>query len=238
MRPLLRLASAALALCATPAIAQETPAPDPARVQLAEKTVDYVFPSGTYAKIMNKSMDALMDNIMQSVTAMPMRDLAAMGGIDKERLDKMGPATMQEVMLILDPVFEQRMKLTTRAMMGEMSGLMTRFEPDIREGLAQAYASRFDARQLAELNAFFATPTGAAYAEQSMLIFTDQAVMTRMQAFMPEMMKQMPAIMEKVKAATAGLPEPRKPQDLDKAERARLAHILGIPEDKLDKPGG
>ena len=206
------------------------------RSEMATRTVDFIFPSGTYARIMNTTMDALMDNIMDSVTALPIRDLAALGGLDKAKLDELGPGTMREMMLILDPAFEERMKLSTRAMMGEMTTLMTQFEPSIRDGLASAYSSRFDARQLAELNAFFATPTGKAYAEQSMVIFTDKAVMAKMQEFMPAMMKQMPAIIEKVGMATAKLPAPRKVEDLSNAERKKLAELIGVPEGKLDKP--
>lgn len=242
MKRIAILASITLAHLPTLASAQAAAEPaaatvdDLKRSELATRTVDFVFPSGTYARIMNTTMDALMDNIMDSVTAMPIRDLAALGGIDKAKLDELGPGTMREMMLILDPAFEERMKLSTRAMMGEMTALMTQFEPSIRDGLASAYSSRFDARQLAELNAFFATPTGRAYAEQSMVIFTDKAVMAKMQEFMPAMMKQMPAIIEKVGVATAKLPAPRKVEDLGKAERGKLAELIGVPEDKLDKP--
>lgn len=235
---------ACITLAHLPTVASAQAAAEPAAVtvddiehsELATRTVDFVFPSGTYARIMNTTMDALMDNIMDSVTAMPIRDLAALGGIDKAKLDELGPGTMREMMLILDPAFEERMKLSTRAMMSEMTTLMTQVEPSIRDGLASAYSSRFDARQLAELNAFFATPTGRAYAEQSMVIFTDKAVMAKMQEFMPAMMKQMPAIIEKVGVATAKLPAPRKVEDLSKAERGKLAELIGVPEDKLDKP--
>ena len=53
---------------------------------------------------------------------------------------------------------------------------------------------------------------------------------------MPAMMKQMPAITQKLKQAMAGLPEPRKPEDLSPAEKTRLAELLGVPEEQLGKP--
>jgi len=104
----------------------------------------------------------------------------------------------------------------------------------VREGLASAYAKRFTATQLTELNSFFATPTGKAYAADSMVIFMDPEVMKKMQEFVPTMMKAMPAIVDKAKTASASLPEPRKLQDLSPSDRARLAKLLGIPEDQLD----
>jgi hypothetical protein len=121
----------------------------------------------------------------------------------------------------------------TRVMMAEMGTLMADFEPAIRDGLARAYAKRFTPKQLGELNRFFATPTGKAYAADSMVIFMDPEVMTAMTQAMPVMTKQMPAIMSKVEAATADMPPARKPEELNPEERSRLAELLGVPEDQI-----
>jgi len=228
----LTTAAIALALAAAPAFAQD--APDPARLAAARTTVDAIFPNGTYARVMDKTMDSIMGSMMQSAQQIPLRDLAAMSGRSDADLAGLGDGTLKEVLAILDPAFDQRMDRTMRVMMGEMGKLMTQAEPAMRDGLASAYAKRFTAPQLAELNAFFATPTGKAYAADSMVIFMDPEVMKKMQEFVPAMMKAMPAIVDKAKAATAGLPEPRKPRDLSKAERERLAGLLGIPESELD----
>lgn len=233
------LAASLLLAVATPAFAAETPptppsaAPaDPARLAAARQAVDYVFPSGTYARIMNGTMDRMMDSIMDSMAQMPIKNLAGMSGVDTSKL---GSATLAEVMEIYDPAFKQRMQIVTRTMMADIMGMMTQFEPDIRDGLAQAYAARYDARQLGEMNAFFATPTGKAYAADSYAIMMSPEVMAKMQAFMPKMMQQMPAIMEKVKAATDGLPPTRKYADLTDAEKDKLAKLLGITRSQLDK---
>jgi hypothetical protein len=120
-------------------------------------------------------------------------------------------------------------------MMTEMMGLMTEVEPDIRDGLTSAYAARFDTAQLQDLNAFFATPTGKAYAADSYLIMMSPEVMAKMQAFMPKFMKLMPSLVEKVQAATAKLPPMRKYADLSEAEKNRLAGLLGVSRRKLDE---
>ena len=83
---------------------------------------------------------------------------------------------------------------------------------------------------------FFATPTGKAYAADSMIIFMDPEVMSKMTTMMPEMMKQMPAITAKLKEATAGLPPPRRAEDLTPAQRKRLAVLLGVPEEAIGEP--
>ncbi|MCJ2187787.1 DUF2059 domain-containing protein [Novosphingobium beihaiensis] len=233
--PALLAAAPALAAEAAPATApatvSEVPA-DPARLAAARQTVDYVFPAGTYARIMNGTMDKIMDSIMDSMLKMPLKDLAGIGGVDTSKLSS---ASMAEIMEIYDPSYKERTSIITHTMMSQMAGIMTEFEPDIRDGLAQAYAEKFDVKQLGELNAFFATPTGKEYAADSYLIMMSPQVMAKMQAFMPKMMKQMPAIMEKVKTATADLPKPRKFADLSKAEKTKLAKILGLSETELEK---
>ena len=208
---------------------------DPARLNFARATVDYIFPSGTYSRIMDKTMDVVMSSVMKSAGEIPLRDIAAMSGIEAEELEKMGEGTLNQVMAILDPAYEERMDRTMRVMMSEMGSLMTRFEPAIRDGLAQAYAKRFTKDQLMELNAFFSTPTGKAYAADSLVIFMDPAVMDKMQAFVPEMMKEMPGLMGKMTEATADLPKPRKPSELSDADKRKLADLLGTSVDKLER---
>ncbi|MEJ2410537.1 MAG: DUF2059 domain-containing protein [Novosphingobium sp.] len=230
--PVLLAAAPALAAEVVPAAATSEAPADPARLAAARQTVDYVFPAGTYARIMNGTMDKMMDSVMDSMSKMPLKDLAGIGGVDTSKL---GSASMAEIMEIYDPVFKERINITTHTMMSQMVGIMSEFEPEIRNGLVQAYAAKFDIKQLGELNTFFATPTGKEYAADSYLIMMSPQVMAKMQAFMPKMMRQMPAIMAKVKAATANLPRPRKFADLTQAEKSKLAQILGISEAKLEK---
>ncbi|TCM31106.1 DUF2059 domain-containing protein [Novosphingobium sp. ST904] len=227
------IASTAPAWAAEPAApAAATPVTDPARIAAARQTVDYVFPAGTYARLMNGTLDKMMDSIMDSTMKMPLRQLAGLSGVDP---GKLGPASLAEIMEIYDPAFKQRMQISTRTMMSEMIPLMTQVEPDVRAGLTQAYAGKYTAAQLDELNTFFATPTGKAYAADSYLIMMSPEVMEKMQAFAPKLMEQMPSIVEKVKAASAGLPAPRSYAELSKSEKARLAKLLGISETELEK---
>ncbi|GAO55085.1 DUF2059 domain-containing protein [Novosphingobium sp. MD-1] len=236
--------AAALLLSPATAIAQESPAPatsaspalppvDPARLQAATATVDHIFPAGTYAKIMNGTMDTIVRQSVDSMTALPMRDLVGLAGLKPEEAAKVGKGTMAEVMAILDPAFRQRTDLSMTVMRDEMTAMMTQFEPDMRAGLAEAYARRFSAAQLDELNHFFATPTGSEYASNSMTLFMDPAVIGRMQALLPQIMRQMPAMIQKMTAATANLPKPRRYADLTAAERAQLARLLGLSEADL-----
>lgn len=65
-----------------------------------------------------------------------------------------------------------------------------RIEPNIRTALARVYARRYSLTELAELDAFFATPTGMRYASDSLTIMND-----------PEMTATMATVMEDAMAA-------------------------------------
>ena len=229
----------AATLMSAPAQAQapadtSAPAPaDPARLAAARITVDHIFPAGTYARLMGAPMEKMMDQMMGGAGQLPLRELAAMGGAKPEDIAKLNKATLDDIMAIYDPAYHQRMGTMMHVMMGEMGGMMAQIEPDIRDGLAHAYAGKFTADQLADMNRFFATPSGDAYASNALMLQMDPAVMGKMQAFMPLFLKQMPQIMKKVEEANAKLPKPRSWQDLTPAERHKLSQLLGISEKDL-----
>ncbi len=223
----------ALATVPAPALAQaadratEAQAVDPLRLAAAKVTVGHLLPPGTFARVMQQSMDTMMGPMMDSVDSMSLRDIARMTGRPEADLQKMGEGSLKDMMAILDPHYEERMRLTMEVMTGEMTRMMETFEPAFQDGLARAYARRFSTRQLGELNAFFSTPTGAIYAAESMVIMTDPEVAKKMQELIPEMMKQMPVMMGALEAATAHLPKPRKEKDLTPAEKRKLEELVG-----------
>lgn len=232
----------ALAVSSTmSAMAQDTPpsaaAPiDADRLTAAQLTAGKLFPDGTYARMMS-SMDGLMDSMMGQIMQMPLADLARMGGVPERDIRNLSKASMKEMMSILDPAFEKRMGIVMKVTMGEMGRIMGPLEPGMRDGLAQAYAKRFTTAELADLNRFFATPTGSAFASDYMMLMMDPAVMNKMMEFVPTLTKEMPAMVQKIAVATADLPKPRTYKDLSGAERKRLADLLGVPESRLNNSG-
>lgn len=200
---------------------------DPAQLALARAVVLKVFPEGTYARIMNGSMAKLVEGAAGSAQQLPLRQLLQIGGIKESELARLGPATLKDIMEVFDPAYQERMSRVTTVMFAGMGEVMTTFEPEVREGLSRAYAHHFTPAQLADLHAFFATPTGATYARDSMVIFMEPEVMEVMQSVTPRLMQAMPGIMGKVQAATADLPRPREYKDLTPAQRARLDQLLG-----------
>ena len=241
------VAAAALALAAPVAIcAQGVPAPtaqaaaptDPARLAAARRVAVRLLPPGIYKQIMSSSMDAVMGNMGSALKAMPLGSIAQMGGMTVEDAKKLDAIDLTQIMAIYDPRWEERQQLTMHGMFGAMGEFFTTMEPELREGMAHAYASRFSLAELTDLDRYFATPTGAKYAASATTIMTDPAVMTTMKDMMPKMMQQMPHFMDAAKKAAAALPPPRRLEDLNPAERARLAKAMGIDESKLQDPKG
>ncbi|PLK25660.1 DUF2059 domain-containing protein [Novosphingobium sp. TH158] len=219
---------------AATAPAAEAAALDPERLAAARIAAARLFPDGTFVRMM-ASTDGMMKSMMGQMDQIPVADFARIGGIPEAELAKLPKASLNEMMAILDPVFEQRMLTMTSVMMKEMGRIMTPIEPGYREGLAQAYAKRFSAGELAEMNRFFATPAGSAYAADSLILMMDPAVMSKMMEFMPIMMKEMPGILKTAEAAMADLPKMKTPAELSPAERKRLAQLMGVPESQLGK---
>jgi hypothetical protein len=90
----------------------------------------------------------------------------------------------------------------------ELGTVSAIIDPRMREGLARALARRFDAQQLSDLNRFFATPTGHAFAGQYMQLWIDPDTVRSIFSSMPDMMKLMPEMMDKFKAANDKFPKP------------------------------
>jgi hypothetical protein len=220
--------AAPVAMLATAAPANAAPI-DPARLAAARKAVDLLFPPGTYAKLIGGSLGTVTSRMMDRMYAMPLADLAGISGKSPEELNKLGKASLAQVMEILDPAFHERQRRTMQAVMAGLGEIMGELEPSIRDGMTEAYARRFDLTQINDLNRFFATPSGQVYAANQMLIGTDPAVMDKMQQLMPVLMQRMPGIMQKAQAATADLPKPRKAEDLSPEQKAQLQTLLGEP---------
>lgn len=234
---MIRLAGLAVAATLSgatlPAVAQQAPAPaapapvDAAHLAAAQAVVNEVFPAGTYRKMMSGTFDQMMGQMSDQMLNIPIADLARMGGLPEEKLKGVKPATIKQVMLIVDPYFQKRMDAMMPVMMNMMVDLMDKMEPDVRAGVVEAYARRFTTAQLNELDRFFSTPTGNTYAAQSMLVYMDPAVMARMQKMVPKIAEMVPDMMKKVQAATAAFPPMPKDGKLTKEQRDKLAALLG-----------
>lgn len=219
-------------LLAVPAVAQ-TASPAAADLALGTDIAARLLPDGTYQRMMGGMMSKMMDGITSQISSVPLAPFLKASGLPESTTRQLGQTTIQQILDIVDPAYQQRMHVMMPVMMREMGTVMGQFEPQMRDGLAHAYATHFTAPQLGDIDRFLKTPSGAAFAAQNMTIAADPAVMQKMQAFMPTLMQALPGILQKAQAATAGLPKPKTPQTLTDADRAKLAQLLGVAPEKL-----
>ncbi len=211
MKVKLTLALGLLA-ASTPGIAQTTPpAPAVSKAHEAASTrvVDRLWPLGTYRRMMDGTMSKMMDSMMHSMFGMKASDMVPPSGKDAARTET-GDKTMLELAEEKDPHFRERMKIFMDVMMKEMIPLIETVEPSVRESLTRVYARDYNDAQLAELEAFLATPTGQVFGQRWMMSMVDPEMVANMSKIAPTMMRAMPEIMKKVEAATAHLPPPPK----------------------------
>jgi hypothetical protein len=220
-------------LAGSAAIAQDTSpsavAPVPVQgTPLATDIAGKLFPDGTYRKMLGPTMTQMMSGMTDSMGSMQMGPILKAAGLPDDKATKLDKATLGEIMAVTDPNYKERMRRGMDAMFGAMIPMFEKLEPDLRSGLAVSLDNRFTPAQLGELKTFFATPTGASFASQQMLLFMDPAVMGKMQAAMPKIMQEMPTMVAAMTKATADLPKAKTYKDLTPAERAKLAGLLGV----------
>lgn len=208
-------------------------AEEDAKLPAASEAAAKIIPDGIYARMMEDVMGGMLGALAGQMTNMSSYEIAAKLGVSPGEVDEYDEATRAEITNLIDPAFAQRGELSMKAMTASLTEIMTDMEPAVRKGLSRAYAQRFTAQQLADINAFFATPSGAVYASESMLVFTDPQVMSGSMEAMPKMMEAMPAMMASMEEATAELPPERGFADLSEDERTRLAELTGLSMEEL-----
>jgi len=210
--------------------------PDPKALAEARLVVARLMPPGVYKKIMGPMMSSVTGNMSESMKALPLKQLAELGGLSPKEAAALDKVDIGQVMAIYDPHWQERMRLSMNAMFEAMGDFFTTIEPEMREAMAHAYANHFTTAELTDLDRFFETPAGAKFSSQYMTIMTDPAIAAEMKSIMPKMMQQMPKFVEAAKKATASLPPPRKIEDLSPAEKAQIAKALGVKENQLQDP--
>lgn len=203
------------------------------RLPLAEQIVDRMMPPGTLDEVMGGMFDSLLGPVMQMANE---DTAAALSGTLGYRPDDLGmdSEAAAEALVIVDPAWRERNSVISSVTQTMMSGMMTRMEPIMREVMAELYAIHFDEQELVDIDAFFETESGLAYARQSYSMAGDPRIMAAMFAE-PELlfgpMTQMPAMMEQ---ALADIPAARRFADLPKDERTRLMQLTGLSAQELE----
>ncbi len=179
-----------LSLIAAPALA-EAPAPaavEPARLAAAREVVSLAMPPATRDAMLAQMSTAMANNMRQGMLANP--QMKAMFAQDPR----------------LEPIFDRYMtRIQARTAETIRSGM-----PPLYDAMGRAYARRFTLPQLADLKAFFQTPTGRYYSTQAATIMADPDIAAAQSAMMAGAMTAAQTDAKAMVAEIQALP-PRKP---------------------------
>jgi hypothetical protein len=187
---------------------------EPARLKLAEQVVGKLIPPGTYQRLMKDMADQMANGMIEQLMGMNASAIATAAGDKNAATDG---KTLGDLAKEKDPKFQERMDITMKVMFEEMGKLMNEMEPIVRTAMSSIYAKKYSAKELTDMNVFFASTSGAAFANNFMSSFTDKEMMQATFGMMPKMMESMPDIMKKVETATAHLPPVPKSEEADAA---------------------
>lgn len=203
-----------------------TPEQD-ARLPAARDVVAVMLPEGFYADMMGGVMEKTMGPMMRMFSS-PELLLQSRLAVDEGAIAALDEDERRELISLLDPAWDRRGDAIMAVVSGELASAFTVLEPPVRDGLARAYAVRFDQRQLADIAAFFATPTGSEFGRESFALFADPQVIGSAMQAMPQMLGNFANLEGAMTEALETLPAERGFGDLSAEQRRRIGEILDM----------
>ncbi len=203
------------------------------RLPLAVVVANQLMPDGTMARMMSESFGPLMGDLTGDVSTTPALQLAMLLGLGPLDLTEVEDKNLEEALALLDPDGETRQGAINDAFLTLLTEVVDETEPSYRAGLARAYAIRFTQEELLELSRFFATETGAKYAADSYVIYSDPQVISSMNEMVPAVMQRMPQLMETITEVNEKYDTTRSFSELTDDEQSRLAELLGVSREEL-----
>ncbi|MDT8279330.1 MAG: DUF2059 domain-containing protein [Erythrobacter sp.] len=203
------------------------------RLPAAEQLIAKVIPEGTMAEMMDKVYNGVMGPIMAAAPDGATTTLARQIGLPPYALD-LGEDQAAELASLFDPAWAERQQREMAIIPAMMKDVMTLMEPGMRKAMAELYAIRFSDSDLAEIDAFFSTTTGAKYARESFLMASDPRIMAASMDAMPALMGMMGDMEARMAESVADLPAVRSFADLSPEERARVAEMTGYSVEDIE----
>lgn len=209
-----------------------------ARLPKAQTIVAKVIPEGS----MQEMMDGMFDGLLGSLLTMEIEDspedtatfVAGKLGVSADEMT-LSEGEIAEIADMFDPVRAQRKQREAELLPEMMGEMMTAMEPTMRRVMAEMYAISFTDAELNDIDAFFSTDSGAAFARKSFTMATDPRMMSASMEALPDMMGVFANMEARLTEATADLPPARSFAELTAAERAKVASATGYDEGTLQQ---
>lgn len=187
-----------------------------------------LLPDGSYRQIMAATFEDMLGPMMASFDQIPLALIAQFAGIPEDQFSPPDDATLNEIMLIVDPYYKDRQEAIFSRVAALGIELSDEIEPAIREGLARAYSRRFSAQELDDISAFLSTDTGSKFGAEILAAYSSKEVIDATLNLMPKFIDRFTTEFSDPEALMADLPPQRSVEDLSEEQLQRLNTLLGI----------
>ena len=201
---------------------------EPARLTLAQQTMNALIPAGSLEKMIDNLYGKMFKTIMGELGGQSDLMLSIKTGVESDKIATLDEATKTKVADIFDPHRKEREDQITRVIKPLISEALTDLERPMRGGMAKAYARKFSAAQLTDLNTFLATPTGSFYASEWMELQADPEVMVAVMKALPPMVTKFMDRGPQIEKDMKELPKEKQLSDFSDKELAALAKLMKV----------
>ena len=148
---------------------------DPARLETARKMIDQMMPPEKRGAMVEAIVRPMMANMRQSFDQSP----------ELKKLFAANPEARKQMIAFIDQETERSLRIARDSM------------PALFDAMAIAYARQFTPAQLADIEHFYASPTGRVFLDRTPAVMSDPAVMAAQRAMME---KSLEGLQDRVKA--------------------------------------
>lgn len=207
-----------------------------ARLPAAQVLTDLILPPGTYGAKMAKSLQTTMQPLLRLATlsSVDTTFVAEQLGLPEEQWTAVPRRTKLDLARMLDPAFGARARAGFAALSAAMEPALATIEPSMRQAITEIHAQRFTEAQMADIAAFFATPTGSIYAEEWLGAMMDPRMTAVSMEAMPRMFTFITQAQQQMEGAMEPFGERGRYADLPDAQRDEVAALLGMTRTALE----
>lgn len=201
---------------------------DPARLTLAQQTMGALIPVGSLEKMIDNMYGKMLKTVLGELGGQSDLMLSIKTGVESEQIAKLDEPTRAKIADLFDPHRKEREDQIMRVLRPLISEALADMERPMRDGMAKAYARKFSAPQLADLNTFLATPTGNIYASEWMALQADPEVMVAVMKALPPLITKFMDRGPQIEKDMKELPKEKQLADFSDKELASLAKLMKV----------
>lgn len=201
---------------------------EPARLSLAQQSMGTLIPAGSLEKMIDNLYGKMFKTVMAELGGQSDLMLSIKTGVESDKIAALDEATKVKIADIFDPHRKEREDQITKVLKPLISEALTDLERPMRGGMAKAYARKFSAAQLTDLNSFLATPTGSLYASEWMALQADPEVMVAVMKALPPMVTKFMDRGPQIEKDMKELPKEKQLSDFSDKELAALAKLMKV----------